>query len=300
MPKVPCPYCNKKLKSQHGLEMHLKQSTLCQHMKEQVREDDSRPFKRPKLPDLALLQLSMAQKHALAAARGPDSIPKVAAKVQVDKNELQAQNDKSDEESLPQVPYEGADYGDFDPFNATDDEGNAQRFGTSSESSPSGEEDSSTEEPTAQPHIIPDANNASNKQFKEYCRHAFKHFGDLTKTEESCIRIMHKLYLKRATLDTYDAVMEWHLRESGKLKPYQSLGDSRDYVSRNKLMQKLRKRYNMNGRYAKPVSVLLPYTNTKVNVCVHHARDLVQSILTDPRWKDEDWLFFNDNPFAPP
>lgn len=134
----------------------------------------------------------------------------------------------------------------------------------------------------------------------KYVRNAFQNYMDLSEDEQSAVKIMHTLVKKRATLDTYEAVMEWHLRASGKLKPYERLGASKHYVSRHVLMNKLRKRYHMEHQYAKPHRLVLPHTKTKIEVWKKRAHDNVMSLLTDPRWKDEDWLFFDDDPFAPP
>ncbi|CAB9525480.1 hypothetical protein SEMRO_1682_G290880.1 [Seminavis robusta] len=99
--------------------------------------------------------------------------------------------------------------------------------------------------------------------------------------------------------------MEWHFKECGKLAEHQSLGECKEFISRKKLMKKLKTRYNMGKKYAQPIEKVLPHTKSKVKIYRRHARDLVESLLTDPRWKDEDWLFFdNENgepdPFAPP
>jgi hypothetical protein len=46
--------------------------------------------------------------------------------------------------------------------------------------------------------------------------------------------------------------------------------------------------------------LVLPYSRSKITVWKKLARDNVLSLLTDPRWKDEDWLYFGENPFARP
>jgi hypothetical protein len=65
-------------------------------------------------------------------------------------------------------------------------------------------------------------------------------------------------------------------------------------------MKKLKERYNINKQYAVPYKLLLPHSHTKFLVWRKHARDNVVSLLTDPRWKDKDWLYFDDDPFASP
>ena len=147
--------------------------------------------------------------------------------------------------------------------------------------------------------------NQSMKEFKSFVRSSHQHYSMLKPKEVCAIKLMHKLYKKRATLDTYDAVMEWHLRECGKLEAHVPLGKSKFFVSRKTLMKKLIKRYDLGKMYATPVERLLPHTKSKVNIYRRHARDLVQSLLVDPRWKDDDWVFWENDagemdPFAPP
>ncbi len=94
--------------------------------------------------------------------------------------------------------------------------------------------------------------------------------------------------------------MEWHLRECGELKDHESLGDSSKYISREVLINRLKKRYNMEEKFGQSKPLILPGSKAKVGVVCHDARDCVVSLLTDPRLNDEDYLFFNNNPFAPP
>jgi hypothetical protein len=62
----------------------------------------------------------------------------------------------------------------------------------------------------------------------------------------------------------------------------------------------LRKRYHMDHQYAKSVNITSPHSKSKVTVWKKLARENVLSLLTDPRWTDNDWLYFEDNPFAKP
>ncbi|NJL56627.1 hypothetical protein HC928_16785 [bacterium] len=221
-------------------------------------------------------------------------------------NESIAQETTPMDKSLTGGAQQGDDlyaedaFGIFNTWNSTDDEDQGQEDTDQEES---GEEDDNSEnsdDATHQNNVVQDACSDANNEFKKYCRNAQQHFGELTKVEMCCIKIMYKLYKKRAPLDAYETVMEWHLRESDKLLPHQSMRDSRHFISRQRLMKKLRKRYNLDQKYALPRDVLLPHTNTRVSVHVHQAMNNVMSIITDPRWKDDDWLFFNDDPFGKP
>jgi hypothetical protein len=75
---------------------------------------------------------------------------------------------------------------------------------------------------------------------------------------------MHLLLRKKASLDTYQEVMTWHLQERGLLADRESTGKSSHFVSRESLLQYLRKRYHMDGQYAKPCDVFLPHSKSKV------------------------------------
>jgi hypothetical protein len=56
----------------------------------------------------------------------------------------------------------------------------------------------------------------------------------------------------------------------------------------------------MQHQYAKPHTLVLPHCRSKIQVWKKRAQDNVLSLLTDPRWTDEDWLYFDDDPFATP
>ena len=122
----------------------------------------------------------------------------------------------------------------------------------------------------------------------------------LNDIQSKAVKIMHKLIKKRAPLDTYEEVMRWHLLECGLLKKHESLGDCPQFISRQKLMKQLRIRYHMDHQYAMPQTVVLPHCRSKIQVWKKYAQDNVLSLLTDPRWNDEDWLYVDDDPFAPP
>ena len=136
--------------------------------------------------------------------------------------------------------------------------------------------------------------------FKKYATNAKGNFLLLSGVEAKAVRIMHKLIKKRAPLDTYEAVMRWHLLESGLMLPHESLGDCPHYITRQKLMRKLRIRYHMDHQYATPLTILLPHCRSQIQVWRKLAHDNVLSLLTDPRWNDEDWMYFDDDPFAKP
>ena len=55
------------------------------------------------------------------------------------------------------------------------------------------------------------------------------------------------------------------------------------------------------GRYNIKKEITLPSLAVTVKIVHHDAMASFESLLTDPRIKDEDYLFFDsNNPFAPP
>ena len=138
-------------------------------------------------------------------------------------------------------------------------------------------------------------------QFKEYVMNARQHYVKLDLLEVSAIKLMDTLRRKKATLDTYDAIMEWHFKQIGVLHENEKLGDTKDYLSRKVLIPRLAARYNKDPKNLVQVNeIVLPSSCSKVKIVWHDARDCVVSLLTDPRVEDKDYLFFDDDPFAPP
>ena len=63
----------------------------------------------------------------------------------------------------------------------------------------------------------------------------------------------------------------------------------------------MHKRYNIDKKiYNIAKTVTLPGSATTVTIMVNDAFFMFQSLLSDPRITDEDYLFFDNDPFAPP
>ena len=136
--------------------------------------------------------------------------------------------------------------------------------------------------------------------FQAYCNHARKNFMPFTELETAAIKLLLVLRHTKASLDTYEEVMQWHLVTCKKLREHESLGRSFDFLSKEKLFNKLRIRYNMDKNYRNVTTITLPSSKAKANIVWNDAQMVVQSLLTDPRITDEDYLFFNNDPFEPP
>jgi hypothetical protein len=86
--------------------------------------------------------------------------------------------------------------------------------------------------------------------------------------------------------------MTWHLKEAGFLHEGQSVKDFERYVGRKTMLDRLKKRYNMENKMPYQRTIKLPASGTVVKISVHDIGGCIQRLLTDPRIKDEDYLFF--------
>ena len=89
--------------------------------------------------------------------------------------------------------------------------------------------------------------------------------------------------------------MQWTVKKN------QTSSDSGSHVSREKLFKQLRRRYNFtDDMWHRVEEVTLPHSRSRVKIVWNDAKHVIQSLLTDPRITDDDCLFHDDNPFAPP
>ena len=146
-------------------------------------------------------------------------------------------------------------------------------------------------------------NKESLATFKNYVAKASEECEEFDKEEEAGIALMNILRNKKASLDTYDSVMQWHLEVNAKKMADNdnAVPPSKHYLSRKVLINRLAERYGMDPTNLVPSKhVILPSSSSRVKIVHHRAKEKVVSLLTDPRVKDEDYLFFDDDPFAPP
>ena len=137
-------------------------------------------------------------------------------------------------------------------------------------------------------------------QFREYVT-ANERNSELSATDKTAVRLLHLLKEKKASMNTYEALMNWHLKESNQIHSQARLQDTVAYTGRRALLQKLAKRYNYVQQFPFQKAVKLPVSGTVVNITLHDTKAVIQRLLTDPRIKPEDYLFWEPgNPLAPP
>ena len=129
------------------------------------------------------------------------------------------------------------------------------------------------------------------RDFREHCSSFHETFLSLTAPEKAGIKLID-VPKRKAPLNVCKDVMEWHLKQSGKLQEHENMGDQQEYQSRKTLMKCLLTRCNLNDMKPKMRTIRLPSSKAVVQVPYQEATDCIVSLLTDPRFDDQDCLFF--------
>ena len=137
-------------------------------------------------------------------------------------------------------------------------------------------------------------------QFQEYVRHQKRHNYPLTDNEQKAINLMNIMRKKKTALNAYKDLMEWHLRESGKLKEYEQLKHCKAYIGRKRLLKDLTVRYNFAKKFPYKKKVKLPISGTVLDMTLHYTPAVMQQLLTDPRLETAECMHLDDDPLAPP
>jgi hypothetical protein len=143
-------------------------------------------------------------------------------------------------------------------------------------------------------------NTKMRANFHEYVAHIENNHLEFSDDEVAAIRLLQLLRQKNAPLNAYDSVMAWHLKQSGKVLEHEAARQSPHFIGRKTMLKRLSKRYNMEDKFPFRKTIKLPVSGAVVKITCHDAGAAVQRLLTDPRNKPEDYLFFGDDPRAPP
>lgn len=261
-----CEYCKKPYASRRGLSQHQEQNQRCQALFQGANRAKSFVVDSSFLRCVAIQEAPKA-KNLSHRTRGLGPLQSNNAGERLVEGSQSSQNEAN---SLYSDDDMGFQLGDSD-----------QETDTEGEISPKS----------------PDTTMRDN--FKEYCSKADS-FVDFPKIWVDALNLMHKLRATKASLDTYETIMEWHLKASKKLHPHEALGNSQHYLSRKSVFQFLEKRYNMHKNYNQVARIVLPSSKASVNVVCTDVKMAIQSLLTDPRIRANDYLFHGNDPFAAP
>ena len=121
------------------------------------------------------------------------------------------------------------------------------------------------------------------EDFIQYCyQHHLKEDQELAEQEAKSVQLMDLLRKSKAPLSSYQPMLEWHPKEMGHLKQWQSLKDTTECVTRKTMMKSLSKRCNCDALHPKIKKVRLPFSKSVAHIPVRDAKDAVLSLLTDP------------------
>ena len=137
------------------------------------------------------------------------------------------------------------------------------------------------------------------QQFLDYVASS-KEFIPFTHQYITAITLLIECRKTSASLGTYEAMYKWHLQAIGKLSPYESLKTSLHFVDKKEVYKMLKERYNMGTGYINETTIVLPSSKAEAKIVWNDAKMIVQSLLVEPRATPDDYLWFDDNPFAPP
>lgn len=268
----------------------------------------------PKAPPFASLppkqqESTDKQKNALVARLAEELVEEDRlARAELDAMEEEEMDSDLEDVKMPgRSTNEDETDDDLVPMEHSDDEGSVeedsdQLGNASNEDVEDQNEDevmsSSSESEVGDNLGVPDT--SIRDRFRQYCAKAKAEFAELTEQETTGIKLMHILQQKKAPLNAYDDLMEWYLDGKGLRVAGEKLGECPEYISRNTLIKNLAKRYNMMDKFPFTKSIVLPNSGARVDVVCHDARQCVAMLLTNPRLRDKDFAFFDENPHAPP
>jgi len=137
------------------------------------------------------------------------------------------------------------------------------------------------------------------QQFRDYVKRS-KEFIPLTHLDTTAITLLIQCRKTKASLGTYESMYCWHLVCNGLKSPYESLKTSPHFLAKEKVYRMLRERCNMEEGYINKTVIVLPSTKAEAKIVWNDSKMVIQSLLVEPCATPEDYLVFDEDPFAPP
>ena len=299
-----CTHCRRdNFRTRRGLQQHLATNRRCSIL-EKDKQEGVNPLQGKEHAGLGKEKAGLVDKEHAARRIGELLDEDECARAQI-QGRLSCQ-DASRTRCGHQDEMDSVEEQEFQPPSLDDDEDSIGQEDDAQEQDESADEEDENElqvggNQEGNDPALTGASDESLRSFKRYTELAINAFSDFTRQEEVAIELLYVLRKKRSSLDAYPEVMEWHLKATGYLHPNETLGDAKtEYLSRETIIAKLTERYAMRRKLAHPIKTILPSSRASVDIWCWSAQAQMESILTDPRWKDDDWLFFNDDPLPPP
>jgi hypothetical protein len=126
--------------------------------------------------------------------------------------------------------------------------------------------------------------------FQACVDHAKQNYEGLSEDYQAAVELLDLLQTSRAPLCLHEKLFEWHRK----------CLEAKGSVTRKTLIDDLSKRHHLDRARPITVDITLPYSKSRVTLVIHDFLAQVQSLLSDPRWEDKDFLFHNNDPTCPP
>ena len=126
-------------------------------------------------------------------------------------------------------------------------------------------------------------------EFKEFIRDSLRNRGWLDIDMQAGIELM-SLLQKNGAMHLYDSIMDWHL----------TYLEAKKRVTKNQLMESLRKRHGMEKTKPFIYRLNLPVSGLKARIPCHDAWAMMKDLLTEPKILPEDYLWFDGHPMSQP
>jgi hypothetical protein len=294
--KIVCPHCGKNnFKCSRGLTQHLTNAAYCSQAEKEKKDKEDGYFTAPETITFGDNYWQMH--HNKLAKRAKQTDDRRLARCEQIK-ELAKYVSKEFSASGTKLGVEEENYHTAAEYGSDEDDG----MDLSTGSNVNFEENDVNSENSNNGHVedvtLPPDNTIKSK-FEAYCLRA-QHFLPLQGRYVAAIELMFILRKTKASLDTYESMMRWHFETTGKLKKGQPLSSIPEYVSRKRLFGYLRKRYNMTEGWGIVKEITLSSTKQRVKIVTNDFISVAQHLLTNPRIKWEDYLWFDDDPLAGP
>ena len=283
-----CDYCGKGCKSQNGLSQHISRTENCKKAQLKSAGCKSRETRLPPANEPRRLKRAKKTVEELPPPEPPGSPIH-----DLSDNES---GDASEDDGLVADPGDyDTDVGEEDKDSEEDEEVDEQDEELDEQES----EDGDGYESGSSTDSKPEPSREKLDQFRDYCN-GLRGIMGLSRQKKSSIRLMDVLKRKKAPLNAFPELLEWHLKETGELMEHESLKNSAGYTHREPLLKDLYERCNMENPKPKIKKVRLPSSKAVVSIPYRSAADCIVSLLTDPRFGDEDYLCHGDSPWGDP
>ena len=158
--------------------------------------------------------------------------------------------------------------------------------------------DDSSEGDTLESTVV-QVDNSMRQNFLDYVKRS-KEFIPFTHQDIKAITLLIQCRKTRASLGTYEAMYRWHLESNGNIRPWESLKTSPHFLAKEKVYKMLSEHYNRDKGYGNVTKIVLPSTKAEAKIVWNESSMVIQLLLVDPCATPENYLWFDEDPFAPP